>query len=197
MQQWVKIKQKYILAWKHSHLWEGTIICTHRKWGAVLSHQLLERLEGEEPTQCQHKLGRSTIKSHQEENEGLMRKENEKAELGEKIKYLAWQSMIEGGQVGRVKQRVVEKILKESSLAIWYLRNDNKRQSSTFCKNSSDTTTYMQKICLPAQPVHHIAYLTGESSYVLCKRSAPSCPPPMLVSAGIISRTTNDIPMQS
>ena len=51
---------------------------------------------------------------------------NEKAELGEKIKYLAWQSMIEGGQVGRVKQRVVEKILKESSLANLYLRNDGK-----------------------------------------------------------------------
>ena len=72
----------------------------------------------------------------------------------------------------------------EFSLAIWYLRNDNKRQSSTFFKNGSDNT-YMQKICVPAQPVHHIAYITGQSSYVLCKRSAPSCPPPMSVSASI------------
>ena len=83
----------------------------------------------------------------------------------------------------------------ESSLAIWYLRNDNKRQSSTFFKNGSDNT-YMQKICVPAQPVHHIAYITGQSSYVLCKRSGPSCPPPMPVSASI-SQTTNNKPMKS
>jgi hypothetical protein len=59
------------------------------------------------------------------------------------------------------------------------------KKGNTISKSSSDTSIYAQKISIPAQPVDQIAYSARQSSYGLSKSSAPSFPPPALVSTSI------------